>query len=422
MLQKLKQKTFPWWMILLIMAMPFAAAILTELLCLPSAVLSFVDAAWICLLVLILKDWKRLRSQSVQVRCIFAAVLLFFLSTLVGLALGYQSVLYYLWGLRNNFSYFVFFFACVLYLKSEDVDWYWKCFDALFAVNFLVTLFQFFVLKYEQDYLGGIFGVQQGCNRQTNVFLMIVVTYSIVRYLNQKEKPWVCLLKCAMALLIAALAELKMFILEFAAIVVLAVLLTKFSRRKIFLLIGGAVGAVVAIQLLTFFFPYWEGWFSLEKIWSTATDSGGYTGIMPDGEVNRLTVVPIAWTTYLTTWPQKLFGLGLGQCDFGPFGFLMTPFYVEHHEILYTLFHSGMLMLETGLVGLILYCGILITIFAAVHSIERRGRGNLECCQTAKILALMCFALLIYNESLRSCYTGYMAFFILALPFIKPAE
>lgn len=416
MLQKFKQKGLSQWLILFILAMPCVTATLIEILELPSLIQLAIDVACCCLALFLLINWKRMLQEPVQVKCLLAVVALFVLSTVVGLVLQYQSVLYYLWGIRNNFAFFVFFFACILFLKAEDIDGYLKCFDILFVINFVVTLYQFFVLGYEQDFLGGIFGVQRGCNRQTNVFMMIVIASSVVRYLNQKEKAWLCLLKCAASLIVAALAELKMFILEFVAIIALAVLLTKFSRRKIFLLLGGCVGAVVSIRILIFIFPDWVGWFSPKMIWETATSAAGYNGT--GVEVNRLTAIPIAWNTYLTTWPQKLFGLGLGHCDYASFAFLTTPFYTQYGHILYTWFHSGFLMLETGLVGVVLYCAIFIAIFFAAHSLERSGQGNPEYCQLAKIMAMMCFALFIYNDTLRN-YAAYMVFFTLALPFVK---
>lgn len=416
MLPKNKQKSIAEWLILFILVWSFAWALLTELLQLPIAVMFCIDIAWFFLALLILKNGKELLRASNPVKRMLFVALLFLLSTLVGLALQYQSILYYLWGLRNNMCFFVFLFACILFLKAEDAADCLKWFDILFLINFLVTLFQFFVLGYEQDYLGGIFGVQGGCNRITNAFMMIVVICSVVRYLNQEENVWMCLAKCAAALLVAALAELKMFILEFVAILLLAVLFTKLSRRKIILLIGGFAGAILAVQLLTYIFPGWKGWFSPSRIWETATSAAGYNG--HGVEVNRLTAIPIAWSTYLTTWPQKLFGLGLGHCDYSSFSFLTTPFYTEHGHILYAWFQSGFLMLETGLVGVVLYCAFFVVTFFAAHSLERSGKGCAVYCQISKLMSVMCLALLLYNDTLRT-YVAYMVFFTLALPFLK---
>jgi len=416
MIQKWKQKRVPEWIILFMLGVFFATSALVELLHFPLSFQLVLDAGWCSLGVIILLNWRELWNASIYVKIILGIVVAFFFSTFIGLALGYQSILYYLWGIRNNFSFFVFFFACVLFLKAEDLEDYLKYLEMLFVANFLISLYQFFVLGYKQDFLGGLFGTAQGCNGRTNVFMMVIVSNSMIRYLNQKEKAWKCLLICTMSLIVAALAELKMFILEFGVIVVLAVLLTKFSKRKLYLLIGSCIGALISIRVLIMIFPGWAGWFTWYNIWNTATSSAGYNGW--GVEVNRLTAIPIAWNTYLTTWPQKLFGLGLGHCDYTMVSFLVSPFYTQYGHILYTWFHSGFLMLETGLVGVVLYLSVFVGIFFVAHSIERKNEDCAEYCQLAKIMAAMCFVLFIYNDTLRT-YPGYLVFFVLALPFVK---
>ena len=290
-----------------------------------------------------------------------------------------------------------------------------RFFDIVFVLNFLLTLYQFFVLDIKQDNLGGFFGTHFGCNAYTNVFLMVVITLSIIRYMNQHESAWLCLAKCGLALLIAAMAELKMFILEFVMIVVLAILLTKFSRRKIFLLVGAGVGVILGIQIMIKIFPGWANWFNIQSIWETAISSAGYTG---QGDWKRLTAVPIAWNTFLTTWPQKLFGLGLGNCDFGPIAAMTSPFYIEYFQTNYYSFSSGIIMLETGLIGMIVYLMFFVMVFIGAHKLEISGQGNVDYCQFAKIMSLMCFVLFLYNCTLR-IEIGYMVYFSLALPFIE---
>lgn len=356
-----------------------------------------------------------------QVRWLLISAAVFFALTLVGQVLGFQSVRYYLSGLNNNGRYFIFFFGCILFLKAEQRDLYMKVWDALFWVNFLLTLYQFFVLDVKWDYLGGIFGTAAGCNAYTNVFFTVSVSLSILRYMNQQEKAWLCLARCAAALIVTAMAELKMFVLEFAGILVLAVLLTKFSRRKLYLIVCGIVGTFACAKLMMAIFPGWAGlpgwagWFTPRNIWETAVSSVGYTGA---GDWNRLTAVPIAWNEYLLTWPQKLFGLGLGNCDFSPIAGWGSPFYDANWSTNYSLFSSGLIMLETGLVGLITYVGFFLVVFLAANSLLRSGKGDTVYCQLAEILSLMSLVLFIYNCTLRT-EVGYMLYFALALAFLE---
>ena len=179
--------------------------------------------------------------------------------------------------------------------------------------------------------------------------------------------------------------------------------------------IGGVVGAAACVKLMVTIFPWWAGWFNLENIWNTATSKLGYTGA---GDWNRLTAVPIAWNEYLLTWPQKLFGLGLGNCDFSPIAGMTSPYYDANWTNNYYMFSSGLIMLETGLVGMITYVGFFLMIFVAANSLLRSGRGDEVYCQLAEVLSLMSLVLFIYNCTLRT-EVGYMLYFALALAFME---
>lgn len=415
-IKKPRQHSKPEWLIIFMLVMPFLISFLTELLPFPSAVKYTIDLGWLLLVLFMVRSGMRLPNRYSQ--HLLIVVLAFFAFTVVGFLLGYQSVLYYVWGFRNNARFFVFFFACILFLNSESVDPLLQLMDTLFVINFFITLYQFFILDISQDYLGGIFGVESGCNGYTNIFLLIVITRSVLRYLNYAESTKSCLMKCAMALLITALAELKIFLVEFVLIIFLAMLVTKHSQRKLLLICAACIGLVLSMQLLVTVFPYWAGKLNLAEMWEEIASDEGYTDA---GDLNRMTAVPDAMAMFLHTLPQKLFGLGLGNCDTSSFSFLNTPFYEENSWLHYSWFSSSFLVLETGLVGLVLYVLFFLLIFFAVRNLEHSGKGHIEYCQLASILSLICLVLIIYNISLRT-EAGYMMFFMLALPFIKDAS
>lgn len=414
MLKKFSREHLGTLLTLILAAVPFLYMILVYNFHMPMGQLhNAAGLTAVALLVVMLLSRRKLEI-ILQVRWLMISAGIFFGLTIVGQVLGYQSLGYYLSGLNNNGRFFIFFFGCILFLKTEQREKIMKLWDVLFWVNFLLTLYQFFVLGIKWDFLGGIFGTQVGCNAYTNVFFTVSITFSILLYMNQREKAWVCLARCAAALIVTALAELKMFVLEFAGILVLAVLLTKFSRRKLYLIIGGAVGALACIKLMVTIFPWWAGWFSLGNIWETATSTLGYNGI---GDWNRLTAIPIAWNEHLLTWPQKLFGLGLGNCDFSPIAGMTSPFYDANWTNNYYVFSSGMIMLETGLIGTIAYVGFFLLVFFAANSLLRSGKGDEVYCQLTEVLALMSLVLYVYNCTLRT-EVGYMLYFALALAFM----
>ena len=419
MFKKLSKPSFPNTLLLLILGSVFLSAFLTELLPIPRAFMLFVDVAWGLLFLLLIKNASELARVSLPVKLLLGVILAFFLSSVVGFFLGGQSPLYYAWGLRNNLCFFVFFFGCVLFLPGEKIPNCLQALDILFWIHFLVAVFQFVALGKSQDFLGGIFGTSIGCNAFANVFQMIIVTRSILRYFNHEEGTLLCLAKCGAALVVAALGEIKVFFFEFAAIALLAMLFTRFSKRKLVLLAGGAVGIVLAILLLDAITPGWANWFRPSNIWAYVVDAGGYTGA---GDMNRLTAIPLSWSNFLTTLPQKIFGLGLGNCDSSPIYFLTSPFYNDYAYLRYNWFTSSMILLETGLIGTLLYLAFFVIIFFSALYRLRKGGGNPLLYQMAMVLAPMCLVLFLFDSSMRT-EPAYMMYFALALPFVKaPAK
>ena len=130
-----------------------------------------------------------------------------------------------------------------------------------------------------------------------------------------------------------------------------------------------------------------------------------------------MTAVSISLDRFLLTPWKKIFGLGLGNCDYATFDFLVTPFYLANNKLNYSWFSSSMLVLETGLVGLGLYVLFFVAIYFAAHERQKLKQAEELHCQLARIMALMCPVLILYNNSLRM-ESAYMIYFILALPFL----
>lgn len=412
----IRKKTTAEWLALYVLILPFFFSFLMEFLPLPSIIKYTVDIAWLCLLALILIR-RNLRLDG-PARHLLYVVGLFFLMTIVGLVLNYQSILYYLWGLRNNLRFFVFFFACILFMQTRTAASVMKFFDFLLWVNLPIVLYQYVFMGKDQDRLGGIFGVESGCNGYMNIFLIIVITRSILLYLQRKESMPLCFAKCAVALLIAVFAEMKAFFLELVIVAVMAVLITRFSWKKLWIILVISVGVVTGAQLVERLFPEFADWFRWEKIWESLSSEKGYTS---QGDMNRMTAISIAMERFLTDGWQKIFGLGLGNCDYATFDFLTTPFYRMYHRLNYVWFSSSFLILETGFAGLLLYGFFFVRLFFAARKEAKQHKGRVIYAQMAQILSAVCILLMIYNVSLRT-ESGYMMFFALALPFLGKAD
>ena len=393
-----------------ILLMPFLFGTFT-LLNIPSLVRYTVDAAWMGT-VLLMACQRKLRFRRILLPqiCLISIWLLF---TLIVYLFRYQSMFYYLWGIRNNVRFYVAFLMFASFLDEENVDGCLKLFDKLFWVNAVVVLIQFFFLGYQQDFLGGIFGVEKGANAYTVVFFCVVLSKSLLSMMNGTESLGRCLLKCGCALLIAALAEMFAFYLFFVTILILASVCTKFSWKKSVLFVAMAIVMVLCSSILLELFGKGSQ-LTIETFLKRLYAENYAT----QNDLGRLTAVPTLAKRILTDAPEQWFGLGLGNCDTSAFAICNTPFYQRYMSLHYTWFMSAFLFLETGYLGIVLYVCFFVLCFASARKHIKNKQGNLLYCQLTQIMSVICMIMTLYNAVLRT-EGGYMAYFVLALAFIK---
>ena len=406
----IKKQPVAIWLAYFIFLMPFFLAPLQELLRLPSLVKYTIDAAWVLCTVLVL--FKKKLSFDKKLMPFMLLIFGFLLYTLIVYLFNYQSVFYYLWGFRNSFRfYFAFIIFCMLFTE-EHTEFCIKFMDILFWVNIAVSIFQFFVLGLEQDYLGGVFGTEKGCNAYSLVFFTIVISKSLILFMEKKESALRCFLKCGLILIISAMAELKFFFVAFVIVLVLSTMLTSFSWRKFFVIFLSALLLVFASSILTQLFGA-DGDVSLESLLNLITAENYAT----ENDLSRFGAIPTISKSIMTNNLQRAFGLGLGNCDTSSFAICNTPFYQVYSYLHYSWFSSAFLFLETGYVGLITYLVFFVMCFVFAGKQKKKVGANTLYCNMAMIMSVLCVALTFYNSSLRF-EVAYMVYFVLALPFI----
>lgn len=407
----IRKRTLPQWLAVYLFLMPFLLNAIMSAADALSVVKYTLDAAWIGLLAITLgRSRVRVKRKLFPLLCI---VLGFFLYCLVVYCFRFQTPAYFLWGLRNNFRFYVAFFAFAVLMDDEDAESAFRSMDILFWVNVAVSLFQFFVLEYKHDNLGGIFGEERGCNGYTIVFFSFVLTRSALLMMTQKRKSAICVLQFLAASVIAAMAELKAFFLILALILVLAMVMTNFSWKKCLL-------ALLAVGCLSM------GSMVLVNIFGSSSDLTveNIMGLIlaenyaTANDLGRLTAVPTLSRTILTAPLDQIFGLGLGNCDTSSFAICNTPFYETYSYLNYNWLSSAFLFLETGYIGLTLYTSFFVACAAGAWRQLVHKNGNALYCRIAIMMSIICVVLMIYNSSLRT-EIGYLAYFALALPFIE---
>ncbi len=402
------------WITLFVVIMPFFLSFFIDFLGCPSFIKYSIDMAWVALLVIMFVRSRIFIKKNQRVVVMFVVAWLIYVT--VGYIFNYQSLFYFLWGLRNNIRFYIAFMAYAFFFKEDDIYGVLNFFDYMFWINVPIVFFQFMVLGYKQDYLGGIFGVEKGCNAYTSILFVIVVAKSILLYIDGEEKTYKCLLKCAFALIIAAMAELKFFFVLFVIILVVALILTKFSWRKTLILLGVAVLMLFAGNILTIVFGEDER-LTLGRLLELITARNYATA----EDLGRFTAIPTISRDILNNWYERIFGLGIGNCDTSAFAICNTPFFQTHEHLHYSWFSSAFLFLETGYVGLILNLAFFVICLFMALVLIKREEGNTLFNKLAVIGATLCVIYTFYNSSLRK-ECGLIMYFILSLPFISKDE
>lgn len=408
----IRKRTIFEWLILWIVLFPLLWGTFFDLLHFPGIVKYTVDVVWFVLF-LSMSVRKKAALQK-KVFPLFLLIVSFLLFSLILYLLNYQSFLYFLWGVRNNFRYYVFFFAIVYFFSNRDVKTVLSLFDITFWINIVVVLMQYFLLGYRQDYLGGIFGVAHGCNAYMIIFLSIVVGYSLLRYMNKVESAVWCFSKCGVSLLIAAFAEMKVFFALFVLILLLCSFFTSFSWKKVLLFFVAALFLFFGSSLLANIFNMENSVLSFEYLWKLATQEH-----YSDSEtVNRLSAIPTLSRLILTEPVERIFGLGLGNCDTSTFDFLNTPFYQQYSYLRYSWFSCARLFLEVGYVGVVFYLSFFVICAVLIWRRMKAGKADPLICQLGIIVSILCVIMTFYNSALHM-EAGYMAYLFLALPFVS---
>lgn len=400
---------------LYIIIMSLALNFLQDFLRFPSFIKYTLDLALVMVLVCMIFEGKQFAiHKKVAPMVAFIAAYIIYVSIVY--LFEYQSIFYFLWGIRNNLRYYIAFMAFVYFFDRDDVKLCTKLFDVTFALHIAVSFFQFFALGYKQDYLGGIFGVQLGCNGNSMMLMLIACIKSLIMYMYGKETLAATIAKCALSLVVAAMAELKFFFVLFLLILIGAAMITKFSWKKVSIIASAALAVFIASNIFT---AIWgeNAALSIERVIKLITSTSYSSSI----DLGRFTAIPVISDTIMTDTRKRLFGLGLGNCDTSAFEICNTPFYRTHSYLNYNWFSSAFSFIETGYFGVLFSLSFFVIIFVCAMQLKKKHNSNVEYCDIAAIAAATCVALFFYNSSLRTDI-AYIIFFVLALPFVSESS
>ncbi len=417
----IRKRTISEWLVAFVFFLPFIQALISEFLMLPDVIKFLADVALVFVLIKIV-----LISRDIQINKFFTPFLciigLFFSYVIVMYFFNYQSIFYFLWGLRNYFRFYIAFIAYVIFVKWSDVKNWLKILDWFYIANFFIVILEF-LIGYRQDYLGGIFGVQKGCNGGLLIFITVIIIKSVLEFMRNEGSTVKCLMFSFMGLLIAALAELKFFFVLFIGVVIISAVITKSSLKKTWFFLFCFILIVVFSSALSLMYDEFERFLSFENLVSSIFNPNYAT----KEDIGRFTAIPTISKRFLTSIPERLFGMGLGNADSSSVDIFNTPFFDMYGSLHYAIFSYSFLYLETGIIGLVIYTSFFIVSFTVSLRLYKAQKADELICQIAMILSVICIMLMFYNVSLRSEMSAYLVYFVLALPLIssvavRPAE
>jgi hypothetical protein len=267
------------------------------------------------------------------------------------------------------------------------------------------------VLGVEQDNMGGIFGTASGVNGYTNIYLCLICTFSTVMYLGKKAKLKELIWVLGSSLLIAALAELKLFFIEIVLIVLAAILLSKPSRKTVQIIFFSALGMVAALALFARLFPeHMEVFMDAARFSSYVSDEiAGYR----IGRLNAFTTINKLF--FKNDILANLIGFGFGNCESG------SAFYEQYEHYHYTWFTHQVTFLETGYLGIILYSAFYGLIFLHAAMAKKKNQEYFGYLTMTQIICLLSILWMLYNQSQRT-ESAYLVFWVYAIPVILEKE
>ncbi|MBR0092455.1 MAG: hypothetical protein IJP92_12230 [Lachnospiraceae bacterium] len=345
------------------------------------------------------------------------------LGTFVAICRGVSPLLI-CWGLRNQIRYIVFFAYGICYLDDCGFAKVKKWLYRLEYVNYIFVIVEYYALGIQQDYIGGIFGMdgENALNGILNCYLVILMAFHISDWMRNKRGIVQMLASAVMSLHIAVLAELKFYFIElilFLALYITWVLIVEKRYALILrIVVIGLVtmmGLSIAAKQLIKLYPFWENYFSIEKIIQDNSKESGYTN---SGDINRLTAIQTINDKFFDyNLGLMLLGFGIGAVEFSEgHDNLTSKFYKKNIDTHYHYFSISFIYLEAGIVGLLLY---LFSMGSVVLRSVKMGKSRCDEIRHSFsfMTAILSCCLVLYNQSLRTI-AAYLMFFGMMATFI----
>ncbi|MEG0408978.1 MAG: hypothetical protein RR623_08905 [Bacilli bacterium] len=359
--------------------------------------MDFLNFLLVLFILIVFFKKKKIKSEIKILGLIILGLLLFSLSSLITKQFNFILVV---WSIRNTFRFLIFFLSCTVFLNYNDYEYMIGKINKILVINFFMCLYEFLILGYSGDFVGGGFGISAGCNAPLNVLIVIATVYNAVLYMQRRNKLNKLIVYITLCSIIAGFAELKIYVVEVLLILVLTGVFSKGFLKKTSIILMSIVFMMLCIRLIEILIPGWENFFTIKNLYEMASTTQGYTN---SGDLNRLTSITELNDLFFknsVNWT----GFGLGNCEFSDtFGFLNSNFANAYGYLHYSWFSVAKIYLELGWIGVITSIGIW------VYTLHVALKRNTKWKISILIMVVMAILFFFYNYTMNldSAYLVY---------------
>lgn len=338
------------WFLKIELPLIIAISYLSALGFLPSSLSYSVD---IINLVLFVFALPKMPSAFSNAKNVIWAIMLFCLVCLLSAAINFVEPQYVIWEAICLWRIFIYACLVMVYWEWDDFEQLLNLFVKLQVVNVAFILIEYFILGCSQDTLGGMFGIDAGCNAGLNVYMCAIVAWSLRCYAAERGDAVTLAMVLISCLVIAAIAEIKLFYIEFIVIVLIQIILNRPTKRTLGILIGAVAAIGLGCWVFSVVFPaQFEILTDFDRLLSEADNSNIETGY----GISRINAFGQISTQFFNNdLFYEMFGFGFGSASMSSIAFFSSPFSFIYGYLHYYFLQSAMLFLQMGYIGVAMY-------------------------------------------------------------------
>lgn len=402
-------------LIYMLIFLPFLARFLTDNFGMTYAIMPVFDGFEIFILAL---SYYLVRNKNPEMHLVEIWFVLFLIVCIISIFVnGGTTLINLYYSVRPYFRLVIAILISSIVFDLKNTEKLFKYIEYLLYINVIIMTFEYIFMGLRQDIIGGTFGNSQGCNAIQNILCIFVFCVTVEMFLKKMVSKRKLICNVIVVFYVAILAEITVLFFECVMVTIMLIMfeqsrINRVSKRKLFLICAGILGSAIAVVLYMKFNPDRTFLFSINNILEYLGFNEGSTGVY---RISRMKVFSQLGNVFFKNNILKwMFGYGLGNCS------THSYFYNMYQNLQYTFFSSSNIFLETGLSGVFVNLGILITGLLLsvrgkkyVTDVKIKAWMNISCTMTV-IMVVMFF----YNTTLRDTYTAFLSGTILAIPYI----